>query len=130
MSAESSKDAVAILARRFFQKGLRGRQVDVVALEIVSDVGLPASRIEGFSFLYLTQGLTESQVAAIIAVTRRQEVLTIAGLPDYVNQGVSLGVIERGDQSRVLINRAASIEEGAEFSSQLLRMSEVVGKEQ
>jgi YfiR/HmsC-like len=75
--------------------------------------------------LYLCPGL-DSSVGAIQEVTRRRSVLTFTGVEPWVRQGISVGLVARESKPAVVVNLAASKEEGADLDPALLRLAEVI----
>jgi hypothetical protein len=78
----------------------------------------------GIDVLYVCPGL-EAELAAIIQVARQRQVLTVASRPEFVSRGLSLGVFPIEERPTILVNLPASRAEGAEFSSDLLRLAKV-----
>ena len=75
--------------------------------------------------LYLGRGL-DGELPAIIALTRRKRILSLAGEQDYVGKGVSLGVFPLDGRAMVFVNLGASRKEGAAFAVELLRIAKVI----
>jgi hypothetical protein len=59
-------------------------------------------------------------------LARIHQVTTLTGVPEYVQAGLSVGIGMAFERPKVLINLATARAEGADFSSQLLRLSAVV----
>jgi len=79
--------------------------------------------------LYLCDGL-ESYLDEITDLTRRQNILTVAGNEAMVVRGAGLGIISnKQGESPIVINLRATRKEGASFGSDLLRMARVVRDE-
>ncbi len=62
----------------------------------------------------------------IVAVSREHSILTYTGVPEYVKQGVAVGIGARGGRPHILINLTAARAEGADFSSELLKLAQIV----
>jgi hypothetical protein len=80
---------------------------------------------QGVDALYLCAGL-EADQAAIKDVSHRDHVLTIASREESLESGFSLGVFMVDGKTTITINLPASKEEGAAFSSELLRLARVI----
>lgn len=65
-------------------------------------------------------------VEAITAVARERKLLTLAMEPAYTAQGLSLGLRVHDNRPKFIINLNASEAEGADFSSQLLRLADII----
>ena len=103
---------------------------------VVVGVPLPAgeerlTRIlgAGFAAVYLTPSLTAKDVQRIVHATRKLKVITMTGVGRYIWSGVTLGVVLRKGRPRILLNYPASLQEGANFSAQLLQLAEVIGRD-
>lgn len=59
-------------------------------------------------------------------ISRKKKILTFTGVPDYVREGISVGIDIKGEKPDILINLKASKLEGADFSSQLLKISTII----
>ncbi len=69
-------------------------------------------------------------IDAITEVTRLLNVVTCTGVPEYVSEGLAFGLSILGEHPFIVVNLHASREEGARFSSELLKLSHVVGSEE
>ena len=65
-------------------------------------------------------------IDAIASLSRARRILTFTGVPAFVKLGLSVGFRSERGETRILINRKASRAEGADFSSKLLKLSEVI----
>lgn len=67
-------------------------------------------------------------VAAIARVARTRHIRTITGVPDYVYQGIAVGLGVRNDRPLIMINVAAARAEGSAFQAQLLQLALLVNR--
>lgn len=65
-------------------------------------------------------------LADVTAVTRVRSILTFTGVPEYVAAGIAVGIGARGGRPHILINLSAARAEGADFSSELLKLAQIV----
>ncbi|MDH3733679.1 MAG: YfiR family protein [Gemmatimonadota bacterium] len=65
---------------------------------------------------------------AITDASRERGILTVTGVPQYVSEGISLGLDVEAGRTRILVNRAASIAEGADLSAELLKLARIVDR--
>ncbi len=65
-------------------------------------------------------------IDAIASLSRARKILTFTGVPTFVKLGLSVGFGSERGETRILINRKASLAEGADFSSKLLKLAEVI----
>ncbi len=75
--------------------------------------------------LYITP-LRAVKIEDITKVSRTKQLTTLTGVPDYVESGLAVSVGTKGDKPLIIINLPASKKEGADFSSQLLRLAKIV----
>ena len=83
-----------------------------------------AAGAAGCNVLYVTP-LRAVDVAEIARSARARDILTLTGVPEYVLEGVAVGIGVRGDRPEILVNLNASRQQGADFSAQLLRLARV-----
>jgi hypothetical protein len=80
---------------------------------------------QGIDALYVCPGL-EGDQGGIREESRRDHILTIASREDQLTSGLSLGVFLFDGKTTITVNLPASKEEGAAFSSELLRLARVI----
>lgn len=66
------------------------------------------------------------EIRSVAEACRAQGILSFAGVEAYVREGVAVGVSRQGGKPVVLVNLTASRAAGSEFSSQLLRIAQVI----
>jgi hypothetical protein len=69
-------------------------------------------------------------VEQITTVSRTRNILTLTGIPEYVQEGISVGIGTKAGKPQVLINLRSARLEHADFSSQLLKISRIVDSEE
>jgi hypothetical protein len=77
------------------------------------------------SVVYVTP-LRATHITTITNVTRELNITTVTGIEEYVHQGLAIGLGVWQEKPRVLVNLEASRAEGADFSSRLLSLAQVV----
>lgn len=75
--------------------------------------------------LYITP-LDSSEIPKISELSRRKGLITLSGVPQYSEQGIAVTVGKKGETPQIIINLNAARAEGANFSSQLLKMAKIV----
>ncbi|HEX9898064.1 MAG TPA: YfiR family protein, partial [Candidatus Methylomirabilis sp.] len=80
---------------------------------------------EGIDALYLTRGLA-GELEGIRSVCRERKVVSMSHVRSFVEQGVAVGVVMRGDAPRTVVNIAAAESMGMDLDSKLLQLSEVI----
>jgi hypothetical protein len=68
-------------------------------------------------------------LASVVAVTRAGRIITLTGVPRYVETGLAIGVGMKGERPEIVINLAASRAEGADLTAHLLKLARVVGED-
>lgn len=112
-------------------EGLAGQTIADRALRVVSinwssDVPIAALLArEKIDILYVAP-LRSVSIADISATAQSLGIRTWSSVPAYVVKGLALGVGIRDDRPLILVNRTAARAEGADFSSQLLKLARVV----
>ena len=74
-------------------------------------------------------GLRAFDLAAITDWARKSRIVTLTGIPAFVDRGVSVGIDLQGGKPRILINLQAARAEGADFDSGLLKLARIVERE-
>lgn len=62
----------------------------------------------------------------ISAISRAKKIVTFTGVPEYVDKGLAVGIDVKGDKPEIVVNLNAAKAEGADFSSQLLKMVRII----
>ena len=65
-------------------------------------------------------------IHAIVKGADLSHILTLTGVPEYVESGIAVGIGLRGDQPQILINLDESRRQGANFSSKLLGLARII----
>lgn len=75
--------------------------------------------------LYVTP-LRSFNLKTIVQESRKNKILTMSGVPEYIEAGLSVGIGISGNNPQILINLPASKAEGANFSSKLLKIAKII----
>ncbi|MFA6570340.1 MAG: YfiR family protein [Bacteroidota bacterium] len=76
--------------------------------------------------IILITPLRAVNIELLAETTRKHKVLSFCFVPEYVESGLSVGIGSKAGKPKILINLKASREEGADFSSQLLKLSKII----
>ncbi|HEV7763755.1 MAG TPA: YfiR family protein [Thermoanaerobaculia bacterium] len=76
--------------------------------------------------IYVTP-LRAVDIGSIAAISRRRDIRTITGIPEYVDAGISVGIGMRKNRPLIIVNLAAARAEGADYTAQLLGLARIVG---
>ncbi len=106
-----------------------GRAIRVVPidLDVISDIRAVLLR-DSVRVLYVAP-LRAVAISTVAAATRERLVRTFTGIPNYVEQGLSVGIDVNGVRPQIVINLLASRAEGALFSADLLKLARITGAE-
>jgi hypothetical protein len=98
-----------------------------INLDEASDPADPASVIArtDVDILYVAP-LRAVAIEAITAFSRENKKTTLTGVAEYVEAGLSVGIGAKGEEPLIIVNLSAARQEGADFSSQLLRLAKVI----
>lgn len=107
---------------------LLGRPTRRVDVEVVNATELDAIlESEDIDILYVTP-LRAASLASVVEAAAANNTLTLSGVPDYVENGVMVGVTERRGRPAILLNLATASVAGITFSSQLLKVAQLVDR--
>lgn len=102
------------------------RRIRWVAIELEKNEKLgPVLRQHEATVLYVTP-LRGVGLDDIVDAARRSQVMTFTGVAPYVERGLSVGIGIERERPIIIINLAAARAEGADYTSQLLRVSRVI----
>lgn len=107
-----------------------GHRFHVVAIDLGSDdsaEALDRAIPSGVDLMYVAP-LRAFSIDALAQFSRSRSIRTLTGVPDYVHRGLSVGLELEAGSSRILVNRTAAQLEGADFSSELLKLARIVGE--
>ena len=97
-----------------------------VAIDAHNDDQLLAELVaQGVDVLYLTP-LRAVDLKGITGICRDRQILTLTGVPEYVDSGIAVGIGIKGERPQIIINLNAARTAGADFSSQLLKLAKVL----
>ena len=106
-----------------------GQRFHIAAIDIGRGHDLvKALDAESLDVLYITP-MRAFDLAAITDWARKSRIVTLTGIPAFVDRGVSVGIDLQGGKPRILINLQAARAEGADFDSGLLKLARIVERE-
>ncbi len=76
------------------------------------------------NLLYVMPGQADN-LGKIKAISQKQKILTVSGVPSYAKSGLSVALGVENQKPQIIINLPASKAEGVDFDSKLLRISTV-----
>jgi len=81
-------------------------------------------RKKAFSALYITP-VEFSRIPVIANFCRERRIVSMTGVADFVEEGISVGIGKRDQKPEILINLPVSVGEGANFSSRVLQIAKI-----
>lgn len=126
-ASDKAADAVSHALQGLVGIKVQGIPLRATRLSFTTAAALgDAIHSQGIDALYVAPGL-ESDLASVVGVTRQHHVLSLGSREDQITKGgVSLGVFLVEGRPTIYVNLSASKAEGAAFSSDLLRLANVV----
>ncbi len=120
------KNEMVSAANEFTRDSVEGLPIRLVPLEY-ADEAILEKQISGggINALYVCP-LRAVDLKTIFGLSRKNKVLTFTGVPQYVERGLSIGVVLQRGRPSLFINLRASREEGADLDSQLLNLARTI----
>ena len=124
--SSTAKELVMDALSQIGSGGPANHSLRVVAIDADrnEDLGEALARLQ-VKVLYVAP-LRAFDLGRIVAATRRARALTLTGVPEYVEEGLSIGLELRQDRPRIMVNLRAARAEGAELAAPLLHLATVV----
>lgn len=103
-----------------------GREVEIVALDqdVTDDLSEAMTR-HHVRVLYVSP-LRAVDLKAVWELSRKLGVRTVTGVPQYVEDGLGIGIDLKGGRPEIVVNLLASRGEGADLDAQLLKLARIV----
>jgi len=131
-SPKSTLESSAVIRTLEAQAGqltFMGRQIVVIGVPLAKGPGLAANLGIHLCVLYVAAGIKDKDIFRVLKQTRKQKIITFTGTEQYIDLGVTLAVIVQKTSPRIIINESAARAENAVFSSRLLQLVEIRGRE-
>jgi hypothetical protein len=107
-------------------KHLEGIPIRPVLIDLASDTDVASAISRSkVNILYITP-LRAVAMEDIAVISQAQRILTLTGVPEYVESGLVVAVGTKGEKPTIIINITAAKAAGADFNSQLLSLAKVI----
>lgn len=108
-------------------QAVKGQKISGYSFSVsgISLSELSSMKANSIDILYVTSN-NKAHISNIIKSSRSNGVLTITGIPEYVNDGLSVGIGIKNGKPDILVNLSSSKSEDHELSSQLLKLCTIV----
>lgn len=80
---------------------------------------------QNIDILYITP-MRAVDLKMVSRLCQTQKILSITGVPKYVENGISVGLDIKAEKPQIIINLQSAKSEGADFSSKLLNLAKVI----
>lgn len=106
-------------------KDIKGNPIEYVLIDVMSEDVSESIIAKKINILYLTP-VRALDIEKIAATCRNHKILSLSGVPEYCERGLSVGIGQKGAKPEIIINLNAARLEGADFSSQLLKLAKIL----
>ena len=125
-----AKDESLLILETLSSKTVKTIPIRFTSVDFTSPEALSQTvERDGIDVLYVAPGLS-ARIAEIVRVSQQRQIVTAAGVPGYVDQGLAVGIGLRQDKPQILINLDASKQQGSVFDASLLRIATVAQREE
>jgi hypothetical protein len=125
-SSEAGGEAVAKAFKQLGNVKVQGLALRSTHVRFTNPAALvTAIEAQGIDVFYIGPGM-DAELAAVLEVSRKKQVITIGAREDQVKKGASLGVVSIGAKTTIVVNLTASKSEGTAFALDLLRLAKVI----
>jgi hypothetical protein len=70
--------------------------------------------------------MADLQIESVRTICAKNSIVSLTGVAEYVNEGVAVGIGIKNKRPKILINLHSAIHSGADFSSELLNLAQVL----
>jgi len=120
-----TKDDFVSAVQQSGVKQILGKPIECIPIAINGSSWPEALENRGVEILYVTP-VRAFDIESLADRMSTEKVLTLTGVPDYVNDGIAIGIGTRGEKPTILINLDRAKKQGADLSAQLLRLATMV----
>lgn len=124
-SSSNAKNELLAIAQADVGGKIGSRAVQWIGVELQDENINVALETENIDVLYITP-MRNVAIKDIAAVTRAKHILSITGIPEYLEDGLAVGIGSKGEKPFLYVNLVASKAEGADFNSQFLKIVQIV----
>jgi len=125
-SRRAQRDIADILDR-FSTKTIKQLPIEYIPLQYRGEQTLDESaKAHNINVFYIAPG-NARHLQALLRVSLEHQITTITGVPDYVVQGVAVGIeVRENHKPGIFINLSASKSHGCDFDAKLLQLARIV----
>jgi hypothetical protein len=120
------KDQVLSEFKNQLYDEIEGVALRLVSVNIEDQSDLQKNLSENkVDIIYLTP-LRNFDIHIITSIAQNMQILTVTGVPDYNESGISVGFGTKAEKPLILVNLKSAKAEGVDFDSQLLKLAKVI----
>jgi hypothetical protein len=108
------------------QQGVGAWTVHVVPINLDHPEDLDSVLSQQRVMVLYVSPLRATSLRKISGAARAKQITTLTGVPNYVEDGLAIGIDLQDERPQIIMNLAASKAEGADFTSQLLQLARLV----
>jgi hypothetical protein len=120
------KDEFVKLIQESSMPSIGGIPVRCIALDLSTEKELDQAIVQDSIDVLYVAPLRAVGIETIAGVSRKRKITTLTGVPEYVESGLAVGLGIKGDKAEIIINLPVAKSEGADFSSQLLKLARIL----
>ena len=125
-----AKDAIVKTLGQLGGRTIKNLPIKSVLIPFTNAKDFPADlkkawQTNSVNVFYVAPG-SSALLAEVTKLSHAQGVTTATGVPEYVNQGIAIGIDAQQNKPQIVINLPSSKSEGSEFDASLLRIARVV----
>lgn len=108
-------------------KKIKDIPIELVSIDVDSsdlEHSILKNEVDG---LYIAP-LRAFDIKRILKISQDRKIISMTGVVEQVNSGISIGIGSKGDKPLIIINLRSAKLEGIDFSSQLLKLAKITGE--
>lgn len=113
-------------AGRVRGEGEAGPSFQIVAIDLDETQDLAEALVRHQVVVLYVSPLRAVNVREVALVARRRGVVTLTGVPRYVQGGLGIGLDLNNSRPEIIINLSATRAEGADLDAQLLKLARII----
>ena len=103
-----------------------GKNIEINSLSINQETDLDEYLAGHKADCVFLTPLRALNIELLVDILIKKKTISFSTVPDYVNDGICFGLEVKGERPNIIINLPTSKSVGAEFNSQLLKISKVI----
>lgn len=122
-----AKDKFIESINRISIKKIKDIPIDLLSIDVDGSDLEHAILKKEINALYIAP-LRAFDIERITKISQDRKIISMTGIIEQVNSGISIGIGAKGDKPLIIINLESAKLEGIDFSSQLLKLAKIIGE--